>query len=151
MTCTTAYARKADAATTLKDFTIQGAAELGECGGAQSFRAVRRQDGRQVLLHKFRPAAPLIALGPLIPDTGKPDFRGPFITRFTDLFAVAGSAYLVEPLPQCSGLSEVWRHVLQTRPGQAVAVMAVLIRQMISLTHQLHCQGRRHGAIDLQN
>lgn len=151
MTCTTPYARTANVATTLKDFAIQGAAELGECSGAQSFRALRRQDGRQVLLHKFRPAAPLTALGPLITDAGQPDFGGPFVTRFTDLFAVAGSAYLVEPLPPCTGLSDVWRHVLQKRPGQAVAVMAVLIRQLISITHQLRRQGRCHGAVDLRN
>jgi hypothetical protein len=64
---------------------------------------------------------------------------------------VAGSAYLVEPLPPCSGLSDVWRHVLQKRPDQAVAVMTVLIRQMISITHHLRRQGRCHGAIDMQN
>jgi hypothetical protein len=135
----------------LKDFVIQGAAELGECRGAQSFRAVGRQDGRPVLLHKFRPAAPLTALGPLAAGKEQPDFRGPFVTRFTDLFAVAGSAYLVEPLPLCSGLSDVWRHVLQKRPNQAVAVMAVLVRQMIAITHQLCRQDRYHGAVDLQN
>lgn len=151
MTCTIPYARKVEAATALCDFAIQGAAEFGECGGAQSFRAVRRRDGRPVLLHKFRPAAPLTALGRIVEDTEPPDFRRPFVTRFTDLFAVAGSAYLVEPLPPCSGLGDVWRHVLQKRPHQTVTVMAVLLRQMISILRQLLDQGRRHGAIDLRN
>jgi len=151
MTCTTPYAPNTQAVTSLRDFSIQGAAELGECSGAQSFRAVRRQDGSPVLLHKFRPAAPLTALGPLVRDTESPDFRTPFVTQFSDLFAVAGSAYLVEPLPVCSGLSDVWRHVLQKRPDQTVTVMAVLIRQMISLTHQLLRLGRSHGAMDVQN
>jgi hypothetical protein len=151
MTCTTPYASKAQTTTTLRDFEIQGAAELGECIGAQSFRALRKQNGRPVLLHKFRPAAPLTTLGPLVRDRESPDFRSPFVTQFSDLFAVAGSAYLVEPLPLCSGLSDVWRHVLQKRPDQAVTVMAVLIRQMISITHQLLRLGRGHGAMEVQN
>jgi hypothetical protein len=151
MTPTGTYARKADAATTLRDFAIQGAAEIGACSGAQSFRAARRHDGRPVLLHKFRPAESLTALGPVLPHTASPDFSRPFVTQFTDLFVVAGSAYLVEPLPPCSGLSDVWRHVLQKRPGQSLAVMTVLIRQMLSLTHRLLCEGRRHTAFDLGN
>lgn len=151
MTCTTSYAPRAQAATGLRDFTIQGAAELGECVGAQSFRAVRKQDGRPVLLHKFRPAAPLTALGPLLKDKESTDFHSPFVTQFSELFAVAGSAYLVEPLPVCSSLSDVWRHVLQNRPEQTVTVMAVLIRQMISITHQLLRKGSNHGALDVRN
>lgn len=151
MTCTMPYARTADTATTLRDFAIEGAAELGECDGARSFRAVRRCDGRPVLLHKFRPAAPLTALGRLVNATEIPDFRRPFVTRFTDLFAVAGSAYLVEPLPPCSGLGDVWRHVLQKRPHQSLTVMAVLIRQMISITRRLLDQGRCHGALELRH
>ncbi len=151
MTCTTPYSRRADAAATLRDFVIQGAAELGECGGAQSFRAARRRDGRPVLLHKFRPAAPLTALGRIVEEKEPPDFKKPFVTRFTDLFAVAGSAYLVEPLPPCSGLGDVWRHVLQTRPHQSLTVMTVLIRQMISIARQLLDRGRCHGAFDLRN
>lgn len=151
MTCTIPYARKADTTVSLRDFTILGAAKLGECGGAQSFRAARRLDGQPVLLHKFRPAAPLTALGPLLTERNPPDFRKPFVTRFSDLFAVAGSAYLIEPLPVCSGLSDVWRHVLQKRSGQAIDVMAVLIRQMISITHQLRHEGKCHGALGVGN
>lgn len=151
MTCTTAYAPRTQKATGLRDFAIQGAAELGECIGAQSFRAVHKQDGRSVLLHKFRPAALLTALGPLVHNEESPDFRSPFVTQFSDLFAVAGSAYLVEPLPPCSGLSDVWRHVLQNRPDQAITVMAVLIRQMISVTQRLLRRGNSHGALDIGN
>ncbi|MEN6333470.1 MAG: hypothetical protein ABFE01_04365 [Phycisphaerales bacterium] len=151
MTCTTPYAPATPAATTLRDFAIQGAAELGECCGSRSFRAVRKRDGHPVLLHKFRPATRLTTLGPLVRDRESPDFGRPFITQFSDLFAVAGSAYLVEPLPVCSGLSDVWRHVLQKRPEQAITVMTVLIRQMISITRQLLRQGRGHGAVDAQN
>jgi hypothetical protein len=151
MTCTTANTIETVPETTLKDFLIQGAAELGECRGAQSFRAVRRRDGRSVLLHKFRPAATLTTLGPLAGETEPPDFRRPFVTRFSDLFAVAGSAYLVEPLPSCSCLSDVWRHVLQKRPADAVTVMAVLIKQMVAVTHQLVRAGSGHGAMDLPN
>lgn len=151
MALTGTYARKAINTTTLRDFVIQGAAETGECSGAQSFRATRRRDGKPVLLHKFRPAESITALGPAIPDTEPPDFSRPFVTRFTNLFVVAGSAYLVEPLPLCSGMREVWRHVLQKRPGQSLAVMTVLTRQMISVTQGLLRQSRRHGALDLDN
>jgi hypothetical protein len=151
MTCTTANTPDTVPATTLRDFVIQGAAELGQCQGGQSFRAVRRRDGRSVLLHKFRPAATLTALGPLVGENEPPDFSRPFVTRFSDLFAVAGSAYLVEPLPSGSCLSDVWRHVLQKRPADAVTVMAVLINQMVAVTHQLLRVGSGHGAMDLQN
>ncbi|MEN6577831.1 MAG: hypothetical protein ABFD90_15915 [Phycisphaerales bacterium] len=148
---TAQYVRRTNTATTLRDFVIQGAAELDGCEGAQSFRAARRNDGMPVLLHKFRPAASLTALGPVIEGREPPDFGRPFLTRFTDFFAVAGSAYLVEPLPPCSGLTDVWRHVLQKRPGQTIAVMTVLLRQMIAITHQLACQSDYHGAIDVRN
>lgn len=148
---TTSQAPQVQTSTTLRDFTIQGAAEIGECNGARSFRAVRKHDGRQVLLHKFRPAAPLTALGPLVRSEESPDFRSPFVSQFTDLFAVAGSAYLVEPLPLCAGLNDVWRHVLQKRPDQTVTVMTVLVRQMISITRRLLHEGKSHGAIDARN
>jgi hypothetical protein len=151
MTCTTPYTRRTRGAAGLRDFVIQGAAEIGACAGAQSFRATRRDDGAPVLLHKFRPAAPLTALGPLAAGREPPDFTKPFLTRFTDVFAVAGSAYLVEPLPPCSGLSDTWRHVLQKRPHQTLGVLTVLLRQMISIMHELACRGECHGALDPSN
>jgi len=151
MTCTASYACRTGAATSLHDYAIQGAAELDGCKGAQSFRALRRHDGMPVLLHKFRPAIALTAPGPLLADREPPDFTRPFLTRFTDFFSVAGSAYLVEPLPPCSCLADVWRHVLQKRPHQSVAVMTVLLQQMLSILRQLTCQGKCHGALDLRN
>jgi hypothetical protein len=151
MASTTEYTGKPDAATTLRDFVIQGAAELGECGGAQSFRATRRNDGTPVLLHKFRPAAPLTALGLVLTAPEPPDFGRPFLTCFTDFFTAAGSAYLVEPLPVCSGLADVWRHILQKRPRQTVSVMTVLLQQMLTITRQLALRGTRHGALDARN
>lgn len=151
MTYGVQYSSRTNAATTLRDFVIQGAAELNGCEGAQSFRAARRTDGASVLLHKFRPAASLTAMNPVIEDREPPDFQRPFLTRFTDFFAVAGSAYLVEPVPPCSGLADVWRHVLQKRPHQTLAVMTVLLRQIIAITRQLACQDDCHGAIDIRN
>jgi len=151
MTCTAPYARRIGTAAILRDFTIQGAAEIGRCAGAQSFRAVWRDDETPVLLHKFRPAASLTKLGPVVAGAEPPDFKRPFVTRFTHFFAVAGSAYLVEPMPVCSGLSDVWRHVLQKRPHQTLSVMAVLLKQMISITHQLACRSQCHGAVDMRN
>ena len=116
--------------TTLRDFGIEGAAELGECTGAQSFRATRHDDGQPVLLHKFRPAQSLIDLGPLVTREKPPDFTKPFVTQFTDLFVVAGSAYLVEPLPPCFALSDLWRYVLQRRSDQAYTVITIVVRQL---------------------
>lgn len=130
---------------------IQGAAEIGECIGARSFRAAYRQDSRPVLLHKFRPAESLTALCPVVGGGTLPDFSRPFVTRFTHLFVVAGSAYLVEPVPPCSGLREVWRYALQERPARSLAVLTVLIRQMLAVTQGLVRQNRRHGALDLDN
>ena len=137
--------------TTLRDFGIEGAAELGECTGAQSFRATRHTDGQPVLLHKFRPAQSLIDLGPLVTRETPPDFTTPFVTQFTDLFVVAGSAYLVEPLPPCFALSDLWRYVLQRRSDQAYTVITIVVRQLLSIIHRLMRQNRSHGALSLEN
>jgi hypothetical protein len=137
--------------TKLRDFEIQAAAELGLCAGAQSFRAVRRCDATPVLLHKFRPAQSLLELGPILDLPEPPDFAGPFMTRFTDLFAAAGSAYLIEPLPDCFSLAEVWRHVLLNRPHQAHTVTTTLTRHLLLLVRELTGQGRCHGALSVEN
>lgn len=136
---------------TLRDFAIEGAAELGGCTGAQSFRASRQTNGQPVLLHKFRPAEALLDLGPLISREEPPDFTRPFITQFTDLFVVAGSAYLVEPLPPCFALGDLWRYVLQKRSDQAYTVMAAVLRQLLVLLRRLLHQSRYHGALTLEN
>jgi hypothetical protein len=137
--------------TTLRDFGIEGAAELGECAGAQSFRATRHHDGQSVLLHKFRPAQSLIDLGPLVAREEPQDFTEPFVTQFTDLFVVAGSAYLVEPLPPCFALSDLWRYVLQRRPDQAYTVITIVVRQLLSILGGLLRENRHHGALSLEN
>lgn len=142
---------RALAGTKLRDFEIQAAAELGQCAGAQSFRAVRRGDAMPVLLHKFRPAESLLELGPVLEGTEPPDFSMPFVTRFTDLFAAAGSAYLVEPLPVGFSLSEVWRHVLLNRPHQARAVATILSRHLLPLVRQLCGRERCLAALTIEN
>ena len=139
------------AGTNLRDFEIQAAAELGQCAGAQSFRAVRRSDAMPVLLHKFRPAESLLELGPVLEEGEPAEFTRPFVTRFTDLFAAAGSAYLVEPLPVGFGLSEAWRHVLLSRPHQAQAVTAILTRHLLSLVEQLAGHQRCLAALSVDN
>lgn len=145
------YRQNAGAATALQDFAIQGAAELGGCSGAQSFRAVRQADGLPVLLHKFRPAESLIALEPRIARAGPPDCTKPFVTRFTDLFVAAGSAYLVEPLPPCLPLSDIWRHLLQTRSDRAFLVITVLVRHLLSIVGRLARHNTFHGALAVEN
>ncbi len=145
------HTRCAVSETTLRDFVIEGAAELGACFGAQSFRATRRANGEPVLLHKFRPAQSLVDLGPHIAPEEPPDFTKPFVTQFTDLFVVAGSAYLVEPLPPCFALADLWRYVLQTRPDQAMRVVATVMRHLSSVVHQLAHEHYYHGALTLEN
>jgi hypothetical protein len=147
----TLYRRSVVTTTSLRDFEIEGAAEVGECTGAQSFRATRQRDAQPVLLHKFRPAESLLELGPLLTHEEPPDFTKPFVTHFTDLFVVAGSAYLVEPLPPCSALSDLWRYVLQKRPDQAYTVIALVIRQLLAILRRLTRQSRYHGALSLGN
>ncbi len=137
--------------TNLRDFEIQAAAELGQCAGAQSFRAVRRADAMPVLLHKFRPAESLLELGPMLECTEAPDFTKPFMTRFTDLFAAAGSAYLVEPLPVGVSLSEAWHYVLLNRPHQAQAITATLTRHLLPLVQHLAGQERCLAAMTVEN
>jgi len=139
------------AETVLRDFVIEGAAELGGCLGAQSFRATYRRDKRPVLLHKIRPAQSLLELGPCVAPEEQPDFTKPFVTQFTDLFVVAGSAYLVEPLPPCFALGDLWRYILQNRPDQAFTVVTVVIRHLSSIIRQLARQNRYHGALVLEN
>ena len=145
------HARGVGAATALRDFSIEGAAELGACTGAQSFRATRQSDGLPVLLHKFRPAAALLDLEPLIADPEPPDFDKPFVTQFTDLFVAAGSAYLVEPLPPGVALSDLWRFVLQKRPDQAFIMITIAVRHLASILHRLTHQNRYHGALRVEN
>jgi hypothetical protein len=145
------WAARVVTTTTLRDFGIEGAAELGECTGAQSFRATRHNDGQPVLLHKFRPAQSLVDLGPLVTREEPPDFTKPFVTRFTDLFVVAGSAYLVEPLPPCFALSDLWRYVLQKRSDQAYTVIAIVVRQLLPILRRLMRQNRCHGALSVEN
>jgi hypothetical protein len=135
----------------LRDFSIEGAAELGACTGAQSFRATRRSDGRPVLLHKFRPAAALLDLEPRIAGLEPPDFNKPFVTQFTNLIVAAGSAYLVEPLPPSVALSDLWRFVLQKRPDQASVVIALVVRHLASILHRLQRLSRYHGALSVEN
>ncbi len=147
----TLHTRRAVPGTTLHDFVIEGAAELGACLGAQSFRATRRTDGQPVLLHKFRPAQSLLDLGPRVAPEEPPDFTKPFITQFTDLFVVAGSAYLVEPLPPCFALRDLWRYMLQSRPDQAVKVVTIVVRHLSSIVRQLTHQHRYHGALSLES
>jgi hypothetical protein len=142
---------KALAGAKLRDFEIQAAAELGQCAGAQSFRAVRRADAMPVLLHKFRPAKSLLELRPVLDCAEPPDFTRPFLTRFTGLFTAAGSAYLVEPLPAGVSLSDAWRHVLLNRPHQAQAVAAILTHHLVPLVRQLAGQERCLAALSMEN
>jgi hypothetical protein len=139
------------AGTNLRDFEIQAAAELGQCAGAQSFRAVRRSDGMPVLLHKFRPAQSLLELGPILDSSEPPDFAKPFMTRFTDMFAAAGSAYLMEPLPVCFSLSDAWRYVLLNRSHQAHTITTTLTRHLLVLVRELAGQGRCDGVLSVEN
>jgi hypothetical protein len=143
--------QKGPVETSLRAFDIQSAAELGRCTGAQSFRAVSRDDGAPVLLHKFRPASSLLDLDPVIDEPDPPDFDKPFVTRFTGIFAVAGSAYLVEPLPVSFDLAAVWRCVLASRPQAALPVAAALARHLLTLVHRFAAQGRFHGALTIEN
>ena len=143
------YTRRATG--TLRDFTIEGAAELGGCTGAQSFRAVRHRDRQPVLLHKFRPAESLLELEPLLVDEGPADFTQPFVTQFADFFVVAGSAYLVEPLPPCFALSDIWRFVLQKRSDQAFALITIVIRHLHAVVRRLMSRNQCHGALRVEN
>jgi hypothetical protein len=116
--------------TTLQQFDIQGAAEVGGCGSEGSFRALRRADGNEVLLHRFRPAATIINQRPVVNDPNDPGFDRPFVSRITSIFEVAGSAYLVEPLPVCVALSDVWRTVLIKAPQAAIGSVDALLQQL---------------------
>jgi hypothetical protein len=142
---------KTSAELKLRDFEIQSAAKLGRCTGAQSFEAIRCDDNLPVLLHKFRPADSLLELDPAIEDASPPDFTKPFITRFTSVFAAAGSAYLVEPLPASLSLPEIWRYVLLNRPRQAGTVVGILARHLLVLVRELIAAGRFDGVLDVEN
>ncbi len=87
----------------------------------------------------------------MLESADSPNFTQPFITRFTDLFVAAGSAYLVEPLPVGINLSEAWRHVLLSRPQQAQAVTAILTRHLLPLVRQLTGQEHCLAALNIDN
>jgi hypothetical protein len=104
-----------------------------------------------VLLHKFRPARSLLELGPILDAPEPPEFARPFMTSFTDLFAAAGSAYLIEPLPVCFSLSDAWRYVLLNRPHQARTITAALTRHLLPLVRETARQGRYDAALSMEN
>ena len=87
----------------------------------------------------------------MLESADSPNFTQPFITRFTDLFVAAGSAYLVEPLPVGINLSEAWRHVLLSRPHQAQAITAILTRHLLPLVRQLAGQEHCLAALNIDN
>jgi hypothetical protein len=151
MALRTAPAARTSAAPRLRDFEIRSAAELGRCTGAQSFQAIRRGDNLPVLLHKFRPGGALLDLGPVIEDPKPPDFARPFITRFTSVFAVAGSAYLVEPLPACLALPEIWRYVLLNRARQASVIAGILARHLLVAVRERVARQCFDGVLDVEN
>ncbi len=135
----------------LHDFTIQRHAEVGACGSAGSFRALRRCDGLPVLLHRFRPAGTLIDQAPNLSTTDPPDFTRPFLSRFTGVIVAAGSAYLVEPLPVSAALEDAWRSVLLESPSQCVGFLRAMLAQVTTALTPLVNLGVRHGAVCLGN
>jgi len=125
---------------------------LGVCGNKGSFRGIVRKDGLSVLLHRFRPAEHLFQGKPIIKHVEPPDFTVPFVTRFIGAFKVAGSAYLVEPLPRAITLTEAWRHVLIYSYKESFEFINVLIKQLVLLLSAPTGQDTRSfGGVHLDN
>jgi hypothetical protein len=114
----------------MQDFAIQGPCDVRPCGNKPGFRAVRRTDGRPVILHYFRPKDPLEHLAPNLDDHNVEDFSRPFMTHFIGWFCTGGSGWLVESLPSCVPLEDLWMHILWEIPGNAPAVARMLAEQL---------------------
>lgn len=119
------------------DFEIRGPAEVGACGNMGSFRAVRREDGLPVLLHRFRPAAILMEHDPSLATARPQDLGRTFLTGFIAIIEVAGSAYLVEPFPEiCTSLMNVWRELLRTSPSEARQFASVVLGRLYNVANR---------------
>jgi len=113
-----------------QDFAIIGAGEYPCEGSTACFRARHKTTGQPVLLHRFRPAETLLVHHPVIRDAIAPDFQQPFMTCFMKPIVVAGSAYLVEPIPDCIPARDAWRAILLQYPDRAVPVAMGLVFQI---------------------
>ena len=133
---------------TLHDFEITGPMDVRGCGNAGGFRAVRRRDQLPVLLHRFRPAAHYPAWAPTGPAA---IFETPFVTSFAGCFHAAGTAYLVEPLPECVPLLDAWHTVLRDGPADAAGFVLAFLIQAYWLLHTLTLPEVTNAAVCADN
>jgi len=124
----------------LQDYSIYSAGRFPCIGSNACFRARDKHTGLPVLLHRYRPAELLLDREPLVDGSEPPNFDEPFVTRFTGVFTVAGSAWLIEPLPDCVTAEDTWRTILQRTPLLVSSCRRSLLNQVMQATAQIDCQ-----------
>ena len=135
----------------LQDFSIEEPAEVSVSGSRGSFRGFRRSDNLPVLLHRFRPANTILERRPIVICSEPPSISQAFLTYVIAVIESAGSAYLVEPLPDSAVLPDVWRAILQQHPDQASGFAINMVRQVSSVLEEMAIAGGTHGAIEAVN
>jgi hypothetical protein len=120
-------------ASSLHDYLITEAADVGACGTTGSFRGVRRVDNLPVLLHRFRSPSAVRDAQPIVLEPETPEFLIPFVTHITAVIESAASLYLIEPLPPVAKVTDVWQGALQQTPQQAMDIAMTMIQSIRSL------------------
>jgi len=115
-----------------KDFDAEEATSIRGINGQRTIRLTRKSDRASLLLHEFDPnSRPVLHCAPL--DIPLPDFSRPFVTQVYGPIAMDGRHYLLEPIPPCVPLIEVWESTLHEHAKQSGSVLRALIP--VSYTH----------------
>ena len=131
-------------------FVVEEVTDIRCIDGLSCLRLTRATDGASVLIHEIDGTA-MESLGGAEFQRGMPDFRQPFVTRIVSVASYRGRVCLVEPLPLCVSLVEVWQTTLREHPRECRAVLRAIISQVRRAAELVRGEGRVHGAICAEN
>lgn len=132
------------------DFSTAEDTEVRGIGGLRPVRITRSVDGASALLHEIPSDSDGTLRGAEL-DSPLPDFSQPFVTKIYGPVCTGNRVYLVEPLPLCVPLSEVWQATLSEAPHTAPSVLRAITRQTLQAARHARGEGLSHGAICLGN
>ncbi|MCZ6652355.1 MAG: hypothetical protein O7D91_04940 [Planctomycetota bacterium] len=126
--------------------------EVSDVRGIGARRTLRmtRTDMASVLLHEID-AGTAQQLRDAEFSTRLPNFNRPFISRIAGLAAYGGSAFLIEPLPGCVPLLDVWRTVLREEPARLIAALDGVVAQLNLILSGLNSDDLQYSAVCAEN
>jgi hypothetical protein len=131
------------------DFTMAEDTEVRGIGGLRPVRITRSADGASALLHEVSAGA--LALRGAEMGSPLPDFSQPFVTKIYGPVSADHRMYLVEPLPHCVPLVEIWQAALTEAPRTAPSVLRAILRQTGRAIQRAHGEEQPHGAVCIEN